>query len=94
MSKFKDDNIIPLSMLRISYLSCKNTSFTGSYKNKRYKFVKENENEKDILVLYIWNDKFCFEKTDKKCMQILKYEFTKKGIEEGLDYLSNLYENI
>ena len=38
----------------------KKENLTGSYQGMRYVFMKEEEN----LVVYIWPEPYCFEKTD------------------------------
>ena len=82
----REDIRIPLTMLSISFLN--ELPFKGSYKGKRFMFEKTSEaNAK--LKLYIWKDLFCFEKTEEKDMIIKEFEYSKSGIEEGLDFIES-----
>lgn len=78
----KEDLKIPLTMLSISFLN--KSPFKGSYKGIRFMFEKNG----DKLKVYKWEDKFCFEKIDKKDISEAEFDFTKDGIEEGLKWLS------
>lgn len=94
----REDIRIPLTMLSINYLN--ELPFIGSYKGKRFKFEKkiikieknnDNDSKKDVnaditkLVVYVWKDMFNFENTDMKDIIIKEFEFTKAGIDEGLN---------
>lgn len=77
----REDIRIPLTMLSISFLD--KLPFKGSYKGKRFMF-KKNE---DKLTVYLWKDLFNFENTDEKDIITKEYEYTKDGIEEGLNFV-------
>lgn len=89
----REDLKIPLSMLSISFLN--KIEYKGSYNGKRFMFKKtkndnnENNNEEFILKVYIWKDLYNFEKTDKKDIVEKDFEYSKSGIDEGIDYVEN-----
>lgn len=80
----REDLRIPLTMLSLSFLNT-GTPYKGSYNGKRFLFKKENE----VLKVLVWKDLFCFEKTDEKDITIKEFEYSKDGIEKGLDYIEN-----
>lgn len=84
----REDIRIPLTMLSISFLN--ELPFKGSYKGKRFMFEKQkvdNDDSKLKLVVYLWKDVFSFENTKKEDMIIRDFEYSKDGIEEGLDFI-------
>lgn len=92
----REDLKIPLTMLSINFLN--KLPYKGSYKGKRFLFEKCEEESTDtenvgevkkncILKVYLWKDLFCFEKTDKKDMITREFEYSKQGIEEGIDFV-------
>ena len=90
----REDIRIPLTMLSISFLD--KLPYKGSYNGKRFLFEKvkvekneDNENSKSdcILKVYLWKDLYNFENTDKKDMIIKEFEYSKDGIEEGINFV-------
>ena len=77
----REDIRIPLTMLSISFLD--KLPFKGSYKGKRFMFKKNN----DKLMVYLWKDLFSFEKTDEKDIIKNEFEYTKDGINAGIDFI-------
>ena len=80
----REDIRIPLTMLSISYLN--KLPFKGSYKGKRFLFEKHRDGEK-ILMVYLWKDLFSFENTNEKDIIKKEFEYTKDGIEAGIDFV-------
>lgn len=82
----REDIRIPLTMLSISFLN--EMPFKGSYKGKRFMFEKQvDDDNKEKLVVYLWKDLFNFENTKKEEMIIREFEYTKDGIEQGLEFV-------
>ena len=82
----REDIRIPLTMLSISFLN--EMPFKGSYKGKRFMFEKQvADDNKEKLVVYLWKDLFNFENTKKEEMIIREFEYTKDGIEQGLEFV-------
>ena len=84
----REDIRIPLTMLSISFLN--ELPFKGSYKGKRFMFEKQKvdgDETKQKLVVYLWKDLFNFENTKLEDMIIKEFEYTKDGIEEGIDFV-------
>ena len=84
----REDIRIPLTMLSISFLN--ELPFKGSYKGKRFMFEKqknEGDNENPKLVVYLWKDLFNFENTKKEDMIIKEFDYSKEGIELGIDFV-------
>ena len=91
----REDLKIPLTMLSISFLNM--LPFKGSYNGKRFLFKKnvvesENKSEsvKPNLKLYVWKDLYSFENTDEKEMIIKEFDYTKEGIEQGIDFVEGI----
>ena len=77
----REDIRIPLTMLSISFLD--KLPFKGSYKGKRFMFKKND----DKLMVYLWKDLFSFENTNEKDIIKKEFEYTKDGIEAGIDFV-------
>lgn len=91
----REDLKIPLTMLSISFLNM--LPFKGSYNGKRFLFKKnivESDNKsqsvKPNLKLYVWKDLYSFENTDEKEMIIKEFDYTKEGIEQGIDFVEGI----
>lgn len=81
----REDLKIPLTMLSISYLD--KLPFKGSYNGKRFMFIKYTNSEKVRLRVYLWKDLYSFENTDEKEMNVKDFDYTKDGIELGIDFV-------
>lgn len=89
----REDIRIPLTMLSISFLD--KLPYKGSYNGKRFLFEKvkvEVDDSKEgskgfILKVYLWKDLYNFENTDKKDMIVKEFEYSKDGIEEGINFV-------
>lgn len=79
----REDIRIPLTMLSISFLD--KLPYKGSYQGKRFLFEKIADEKK--LKVYVWKDLYNFENTDKKDMTIKEFEYSKDGIEEGINFV-------
>ena len=90
----REDLEIPLTMLSVSFLN--KLPYKGSYNGKRFLFERvddgdnstKDESEKTYkLNVYVWKDLFNFENTDKKDMIMKTFEYSKDGIESGIDFV-------
>ena len=82
----REDLRIPLTMLSLSFLE--KLPYKGSYKGKRFLFEKSvSENGDKTLKLYLWDDLYNFENTNKEEMLIKDFTFDKDGIESGIDFI-------
>ena len=85
----REDIRIPLTMLSISFLD--KLPYKGSYNGKRFLFekvkVEENDSKSFVLKVYLWKDLYNFENTDKKDMILKEFEYSKDGIEKGIDFV-------
>ena len=82
----REDLRIPLTMLSLSFLE--KLPYKGSYKGKRFLFEKSvSENGDKTLKLYLWDDLYNFENTNKEEMLIKDFAFGKDGIESGIDFI-------
>ena len=75
-------------MLNLSFLN--KLPFLGSYKGKRFKFEKIEDDNKTILKVYVWDDKFSFENTDISLMTIKEFAFSTDGIDEGIKFVESM----
>ena len=86
----RENLTIPLSMLSISFLN--ESPFKGSYNGKRFMFEKSKKDDENfVLKLYIWKDLYSFEKTDIKDIMIKEFDYSKDGIDKGLDFIENFH---
>lgn len=72
-------------MLRKSFLDM--SSFTGSYKNIRYKYDKVTEDDKEFLKLSIWDKDIAFDNVDKSILHIEVFEYNDEGINKSIDFI-------
>lgn len=86
VDEMKRDMPIPLSMLSISFLQ--KLPYKGSYKGKRFMLRKREEDAKSYLEVYVWEDFFNFENTEEENIKNTKVDFSKEGIEEGLEFIA------
>lgn len=86
----RENLTIPLSMLSITFLN--ESPFKGSYNGKRFMFEKSKKDDENfVLKLYIWKDLYSFEKTDIKDIMIKEFDYSKDGIDKGLDFIENFH---
>ncbi len=98
----REDLKIPLTMLSVNFLnklpykgSYKGKRFLFERCANKDDLSAEILNTNDLEVLkenfilkvYLWKDVFCFEKTDTKDMKIKEFEYSKQGIEAGIDFV-------
>lgn len=83
----REDLRIPLTMLSISFLD--KIPYKGSYNGKRFLFekVKNESDDKDILKVYLWKDIYSFEKANDEDKIKKEFEYSKDGIEKGIDFV-------
>ena len=88
MYDIESENIIPFSMLRISFLEL--SEFSGSSKGMRYIIKKEIIDDKKILMVYTYKDKFNFKNTKDEEIIKKSFDFSKDGIEDIKKYLTEI----
>ena len=88
MYDIESENIIPFSMLRISFLEL--SEFSGSSKGMRYIIKKEIVDDKKILMVYTYKDKFNFKNTKDEEIIKKSFDFSKDGIEDIKKYLTEI----
>lgn len=76
-----EDQNLPLNYI-------KKENLTGSYQGMRYLFQKQEEE----LVLTIWPEPYCFEKTPEEKKTVSKFEFTEEGKLQAIDWMNHQYE--
>ena len=77
----REDLKIPLTMLSINFLD--KLPYKGSYKGKRFMFEKSD----NALKVYVWKDLYSFENTNVEDMTIKEFEYSKDGIDQGIDFV-------
>ena len=88
MYDIESENIIPFSMLRLSFLELSN--FSGSSKGMRYLIKKEIIDDKKTLVVYTYKDVFNFKNTDDKDITKKIFNFSNEGIDNIKKYLTEI----
>ena len=71
----------------------KKSSYTGSYKEMRYRIQKEEQENELVLRVFAWKGIFCFDKTPLEDMIQETFSFSKEGLEEIRDWLNEQYKN-
>lgn len=77
-----EDKNLPLNYI-------KKENLTGSYQGMRYLFQKKE----DELVLTIWPEPYCFEKTPDEKKTVNKFEFTEEGKLKAIDWMNEQYQS-
>lgn len=88
MYDIESENIIPFSMFRLSYLEL--SEFSGSSKGMRYVVRKEMVNDKKILMVYTYKDKFNLKNTRDEDITKKVFDFSNDGIDEIKKYLTEV----
>ena len=72
-------------MLSIKFLD--ELPFKGSYNGKRFLFKKNETEGKTELKVFVWKDLYNFENTKEEDMIIKTFDYSKDGIDKGLDFV-------
>ena len=91
MYDIEKENLIPFSMLKISFLD--KTQFSGSTKHMRYIIKKEEDNGKKILMVYAYKDKYNIKNTNSNDIIKKSFDFSKEGIEDIKKYLTDIRDS-
>lgn len=75
------DSFMPLDFV-------KKEPLTGSMAGMRYRLVKDGEK----LLVAIWPEPFCFEKTEEGKKQFQEFSFDSAGRLEAIQWLNDQYE--
>lgn len=75
-----------------SFNYIKKERFTGSINGMRYMLEKGNVDEKDFIRVCHWPEPLCFEKTDEEKKTFNEFEFSKEGLDEAWQWLSDAEE--
>ena len=78
----------------------KKEAFTGSYQGMRYRMKKTevpvqegSEETTTQLLVHVWPQPFCFDKTEDSLKTERLFEFNPDGIRSAVDWLNDLYIN-
>lgn len=71
--------------LPLNYI--KKENLTGSYQGMRYIFMKDEEG----LVVYIWPEPYCFEKTEDEKKTCKIFDFSEEGKLAAIDWMNEQY---
>ena len=82
--------IDPDRFMSINFI--KKEPLTGSYAGMRYRMVKAGENEAQVLLVTIWPEPFCFEKTEESKKQSKEFPFGSEGLKDAIAWLNEQYE--
>lgn len=88
MSRLLENNRIPLSMLKLSFLS--KLPFKGSSLGMRYIIKKETVDDKNVLKVYTYKDLYNFENTNKEDIKEKTFDFSNEGIQDVISYLDEI----
>jgi hypothetical protein len=86
----QDKETVYIDSQKISLNFIKKEPFTGSYKGMRYQLMNDKEN--DMMVVIIWPEPFCFEKTPDEQKQKKSFPLTNEGKEEAVAWLNMCYK--
>ncbi len=78
----------------------KKEAFTGSYQGMRYRMKKadipvqeDSEETTTQLLVHVWPQPFCFDKTDDSLKTEHLFDFSPDGIRSAVDWLNQIYIN-
>lgn len=77
-----EDYNLPLNFI-------KKENLTGSYQGMRYRFAKQEEK----LVVSIWPEPYCFEKTAEERKTSKEFAFSEDGKLSAINWMNEEYEN-
>jgi len=77
-------------ILSIPYL--KKTTFTGSYQGMRFRFALIKNEEEQHLEVCAWDAPYAYDFTEEEKKQRKDVEFSEAGIQEGIDWLNELWQ--
>ncbi|SET00208.1 hypothetical protein [[Clostridium] polysaccharolyticum] len=72
--------------LPLNYI--KKENLTGSYQGMRFMFTKEEEG----LLVYIWPEPYCFEKTEDAKKTAKLFDFSEEGKLAAIDWMNEQYQ--
>lgn len=82
-------DVMPINFL-------KKEKFTGSFKGMRYRMekgtVKEDEAEKNILMVTTWPEPYGYDATSEEQKTKGLFPFTEEGIVSGVEWLNGQHE--
>jgi hypothetical protein len=82
--------IDPNRFMSINFI--KKEPLTGSMSGMRYRMVKTGEKDAEKLLVAIWPEPFCFEKTEESKKQYSEFSLTQDGLLEAITWLNDQYE--
>lgn len=82
--------IDPDRFISINFI--KKEPLTGSMAGMRYRMVKSGEKDAEKLLVTIWPEPFCFEKTEESRKQSQEFSFGSDGLQEAIQWLNEQYE--
>lgn len=77
-------------ILSIPYL--KKTTFTGSHEGMRFRFALIKNEDEQHLEVCAWEAPYAYDYTAEEKKQRKDVEFSEEGIEEGIRWLNELWE--
>lgn len=82
--------IDPGKFMSINFI--KKEPLTGSTAGMRYRMVKAGEKEEPVLLVTIWPEPFCFERTEESKKQSKTFPFGQEGLTAAIAWLNEQYE--
>ena len=85
MQMFDKDHFVSINIL-------KKEVYSGSMKGMRYRLEKTGEKEALKILVHIWPEPFCFDKTEDEKKISNEFEFSKDGMNQIVIWLNEQYE--
>lgn len=70
----------------------KRAKLKAGYEGMRYQIEQEKEGEKCHLLVTVWPEPFCFEKTAEAKKQKKRFVYSEDGLDEAYEWLCSIYE--
>jgi len=64
----------------------------ASYEGMRYQIEQAGEGEERYLLVTVWPEPFCFEKTAEDRKQKNQFTYSEQGLDEAYEWLCSIYE--
>lgn len=85
MELFDKDHFMSLNIL-------KKEVYSGSMKGMRYRLEKTGEKPEEKILVYIWPEPLCFEKTEAEKKVKKEFAFSEEGKEQIVQWLNQKYQ--
>ncbi len=74
-------------LYRVSLNYIKKERFTGSFLGTRYMLEKKEKEEENVILTCVWEEPYCFEKTEEEKKEYMEFPLSEEGLAEALKWI-------